>query len=200
MNVEEKPKYAPNLKFSHMGFATSNIEEMEDFYTRVLGYTVTDRGTVGGTEMGLVFLSRDPEEHHQLVLVTGRPDDIPPNPYIPQFGSVINQISFKVSSLSELRKIHEIFLAENVKSIFPANHGIAYSIYAHDPDGNNLEFFVDTDWYFPQPFLVPLDFSKTDEEISEETEKFSKEQPGFEPYTDWRARYGKKMNIYKPGA
>jgi hypothetical protein len=28
---------APNLMFSHMGFACSDIVKMEDFYTRVLG-------------------------------------------------------------------------------------------------------------------------------------------------------------------
>ena len=100
MSAEDKPSYAPNLKFSHMGFATTNLAEMEDFYTRVLGFTVTDRGEVMGG-MKLVFLSRDPEEHHQLVLVSGRPENLPENPYHPQFGSVINQISFKVASLEE---------------------------------------------------------------------------------------------------
>ncbi|RXR28534.1 VOC family protein [Sphingobium fluviale] len=198
MNAVTKTSYAPNLKFSHMGFATSDLAAMEDFYTRVLGFSVTDRGEVLG--MSLVFLSRDPDDHHQLVLVSGRPDDLPANPYHPQFGCVINQISFKVSSLQELRKLNDIFLKEGVKNMMPSNHGIAYSIYCHDPDGNNLEFFVDTDWYFPQPFLIPLDFSKSDEEIVKETEEFSRQQPGFEPYPEWRARFGGIMNLYRPQA
>ena len=42
------------------------------------------------------------------------------------------------------------------------NHGISWSIYCHDRDGNNIELFVDTEWYFPQPFLVPLDLTKSD--------------------------------------
>jgi catechol-2,3-dioxygenase len=72
-------------------------------------------------------------------------------------------------------------------------------MYAHDPEGNNLEFFVDTPWYFPQPFLVPLDFSKSDEEIYAETERFSKEQAGFEPYPEWRKKFANKMNVFKDG-
>ena len=56
----------PNLMFSHMGFAVSDLAKMEDFYSRVLGFTVTDRGEVLG--MDLVFLSRDPLDHHQVVL------------------------------------------------------------------------------------------------------------------------------------
>lgn len=195
MTSEGKAQHHPNLKFSHFGFAVHDIELMRDFYTRVLDFTVTDRGHVEG--MDLIFLSRDPDDHHQVVLASGKPEGIPAHPHNPQFGSVINQISFKVSSLEELRKIHEIFLAENVASIFPANHGIAWSIYAHDPEGNNLEFFVDTDWYFPQPFLVPLDFTMTDAEIHAATEKFSREQEGFEPYGEWRKRFANRMNVYR---
>ncbi|MCA0244538.1 MAG: VOC family protein [Proteobacteria bacterium] len=187
---------APNLMFSHMGFACSDVAKMEDFYTRVLGFTVTDRGEVMG--MDLVFLSRDPLDHHQLVLVSGRPDNLPPNPFHPQFGSVINQISFRVCSLAELRALHERFQRENVQSIFIGNHGIAWSIYCHDPDGNNLEFFVDTPWYFPQPFLIPLDLSQSDEAIIAETRKMAQEQPGYEPYADWRKTIAKRMTRYQP--
>ena len=187
----------PNLMFSHMGFAVKDLNRMEDFYTRILGFTVTDRGEVLG--MNLVFLSRDPADHHQLVLVTGRPDNIPPNPFHPQFGSLINQISFRVGSLDGLRALLKVLERENVQSILVGNHGISWSIYCHDPDGNNLELFVDTDWYFPQPFLIPMDLSKSNEEIMAETEKLSREQPGFEMYADWRKRFAAKMRRFVPG-
>lgn len=188
---------APNLMFSHMGFAVKDLQKMEDFYTRLLGFTVTDRGVVLG--MDLVFLSRDPMDHHQLVLVSGKPDNIPPNPFHPQFGSVINQISFRVGSLNGLRDLLALLEQHQVQSILVGNHGISWSIYCHDPDGNNLELFVDTDWYFPQPFLIPLDLSKSNEEIHAETEALSRAQPGFEPYADWRKRFAAKMNRYVPG-
>src|SRR5690606_450651 len=140
------PRTAPavNLKFSHMRLSVKNLSAMEEFYTNVLGFTVTDRGHAGG--MQLVFLSRDPLDHHQIVLATGRPPELPANTANPQFGPSINQISFKLGGLSDLRDIHTRLLAAGGKNIFPANHGIAWSIYAHDPEGNNLEFFVDTDW------------------------------------------------------
>lgn len=197
MTNTARKQHHPNLMFSHFGFAVKDLELMTDFYTRVLDFTITDQGETHG--MDLIFLSRDPMDHHQVVLVSGKPDGIPPNPFIDQFGSVINQISFRVSSLPELRKLHGIFQEENVQRIFPANHGIAWSIYAHDPEGNNLEFFVDTEWYFPQPFLVPLDFAQSDEEIYAATETFSKEQEGYEPYPAWRNRIANKMNAYVAG-
>ena len=70
--------------FSHMGLSVKDISKMEDFYTRVLGFTVTDRGHAGG--MKLVFLSRDPMDHHQIVLASGRPAELPANTDNPQFG------------------------------------------------------------------------------------------------------------------
>lgn len=194
MTTEVKPSHKPNLAFNHMGFAVKDIARMEDFYSRVLGFTVTDRGEVLG--MNLVFLSRDPQDHHQLVLVSGKPDNIPPNPYHEQFGSVINQISFRVGSLQDLRELNAILQAEDVQSILVGNHGISWSIYCHDPEGNNLELFVDTEWYFPQPFLVPLDLNQTDAEICAQTLDMCKEQPGFELTKDWRQRFAGKMNRY----
>lgn len=185
---------APNLKFSHMGLSVKDIARMEGFYTRVLGFTVTDRGTAGG--MQLVFLSRDPFDHHQIVLATGRPERLPANTANPQFGPSINQISFKMGTLADLREMHGRLQAEGGSNLFPANHGIAWSIYAHDPEGNNLEFFVDSDWYITQPFLIPLDFSKSDELIVAETKQLCESSEGFEPYGDWRERVARRMTGY----
>lgn len=197
MSIEAKPSYKPNIMFSHFGLATSDLPRMVDFYTRVLGFTITDHGIVK-TGMELVFLSREPNDHHQIVLVNGRPDNLPKNPFNQQFGSVINQISFRVGTLQQLREIYGIMKAENAASMFPANHGVAWALYCHDPEGNNLEFFVDTDWYFPQPFAAPLDFGRSDEDIFAETERLSREQPEFELYSDWRTRIGAQMNRYQP--
>ncbi len=52
----------PNLMFSHFGLACRDLVKMEDFYTRVLGFSVADRDVAAGME--LVFLKRDPAEHH----------------------------------------------------------------------------------------------------------------------------------------
>ena len=185
-----------NLKFSHMGLSCMDVAKMEEFYTSILGFTVTDRGNAGG--MDLVFLSRDPNDHHQIVLASGRPKDMPANTANPQFGPSINQISFQMGSISDIRDIGERLQEYGTTNFFPANHGIAWSIYSHDPEGNNLEFFVDTPWYFPQPFLIPLDLSLTDEELYAQTEKFSTEQEGYQPYGEWRDKVAARMAKFMP--
>src|SRR5215470_6649869 len=90
----------PRMAFSHFGINVVDIKRMEEFYTRVMGFTVTDRGTTLGLD--LVFLSRDPAEHHQIVLATGRPRELPPNTVNTMFGPVVNQISFRMGTLGDL--------------------------------------------------------------------------------------------------
>lgn len=61
----------PEIAFAHVGLFVRDMERMERFYAGYLGLIVTDRGDLGGAR--LVFLSRDASEHHQVVLVSGRP-------------------------------------------------------------------------------------------------------------------------------
>ena len=184
-----------NLMFSHMGISVNDIERMSKFYTDVLGFTITDHGD-GPSGMKLVFMSRDPMDHHQIVLAEGRPDEMPANTLNTRFGPSINQISFKMGSIADLRDIKERLERGGATALFPANHGISWSVYAHDPEGNNLEFFVESDWYFPQPFLIPMDLSKSDQEIYALTETLSKEQEGFEPFGQWRERVAARMTPF----
>ena len=90
----------PALAFSHLGVYVRDLARMEAFYTGLLGFTVTDRGDYSAPTgpTYLVFLSRDPDEHHQIVLATGRPEGLA--------FSTLNQISFRVSDLAGLRALH----------------------------------------------------------------------------------------------
>ena len=112
----------PGLSFSHMGFTVRDIAAMEAFYSKVLEFTVTDRGQLPGPNgmMDLVFLSRDPDEHHQIVLVSGRPEHLAHNP--------INQISLKADSLATLREMHRRLVAFGLAEIRPVTHGNADSV------------------------------------------------------------------------
>ena len=169
---------------SHFGIHVTDIVRMEDFYTRVLGLLVSDRGTLANGPT-LVFLSRDPDEHHQLVLVTGRP---PGSAY-----NVVNQISFKLPTLADLKAAHARMREESVKEFRIVTHGNAWSIYFADPEGNRVELFVDTPWHTPQPFAEPFDLEAPAATIMAETEKICRSRPGFASRAEWRREQVARM-------
>ena len=175
----------PSLAFSHMGIYVTDIARMEDFYTRVLGFTATDRGDLGSTR--LVFLSRDPKEHHQIVLASGRPGEIRFNP--------INQISFRMAEFAGLREMHRRLQREGVAEMSPVSHGNALSIYFRDPEGNRIELFVDTPWYVQQPLRVPMDMSLSDRELWAWAEAEARKLPGFTQVETWRSEVARKMGV-----
>jgi len=167
-----------------MGMFVADAARMEDFYTRVLGFAVTDRGSLGSTQ--LIFLSRDPREHHQIVLASGRPGSPSFNP--------INQISFRMAEFAGLREMHRRLAAEKVRDLYPVSHGNALSVYFLDPEGNRIELFVDTPWYCRQPMRIPMDMKLEDRELWAWAESEAKKQPDFMPIDEWRAKQSRVMH------
>jgi catechol-2,3-dioxygenase len=166
-----------------MGIYVTDAARMEDFYTRVLGFTVTDRGLLGS--ITLIFMSRDPAEHHQVILATGRPPAKEFNP--------INQISFRMAEFAGLREMHRRLAQEGVKELAPVSHGNALSVYFRDPEGNRIELFVDTPWYVTQPLRVPMDMNLSDTGLWAWAEAEARKLPGFMPVEQWRAAIARKM-------
>jgi catechol-2,3-dioxygenase len=183
--AKSKPVRLPNVRLSHLGICVIDLPKMEKFYTEVMGFAVTDRGQAVGFE--LIFLSRDPEDHHQIVLSTGRPRDIPANTANPEFGPVINQISFRLETLAELQEAAAYMRASYEKEFICLNHGTAWSLYVDDPEGNKIEIFVDTDWYITQPVAEPFDIDRPASDILAETEARCRAEPSFRLASSWRA-------------
>ena len=48
----------PRLSFSHMGIFVTDVARMQDFYTRVLGFTVTDGGELETADGPLTLESK----------------------------------------------------------------------------------------------------------------------------------------------
>ncbi len=170
-------KPAVNLQLSHVGLFVRDLERMVAFYRDFMGFAVTDRGTVRNGD--LTFLSRDPNDHHQIVLATGRPEGLPDR--------ILNQLSFRIESLDALKEFYARLQTQPVSDIDPIHHGIAWSVYFRDPEGNRVEVFTDTPWYIPQPARQPIDLTRPTAEIYEETRAYCEAQPGFLPFRDWRA-------------
>jgi catechol 2,3-dioxygenase len=175
---------APSL--SHFGIHVTDLARMEDFYTRALGLLVSDCGTLQGGPT-LVFLSRDPDEHHQLVLVTGRPPGVEYN--------IVNQISFKLPTLADLKATHARMREEGIKEFRIVTHGNAWSVYFADPEGNRVELFVDTPWHTPQPYAEPFDIEAPVDKILADTEALCRRRPGFVSRAEWRQAQVERMGV-----
>lgn len=173
----------PRLAFSHMGLFVRDLPRMRDFYTRLLGYTVTDEGVLNGK--AITFLSQDPREHHQIVLCEGRPDDAT--------FTVVNQISLRAESLGALRELYVELEREGAPELVAITHGVAWSLYLRDPEGHRVELFVDTPWYIDQPHREPFDIMQPDEAIHAQEEARIKDDPSFRPIAGWRAEIAAKM-------
>lgn len=181
----------PGLRLTHLGLFVHDIKVMEDFYTRVLEFTVTDRGRLPTGEPGkfadLVFTSRDPDEHHQIVLVSGRPAQINFN--------IINQLSLRADSLATLRTMYRRFVDEKVGQLVAITHGNAISVYGLDPEGTRIELYIDTPWYVTQPTRVPVDFSLDDATLMNWVEQHARSLPGFRTREKWRAEMARRMGV-----
>ena len=107
----------------HVGIICDDFLKMRDFYTRVIGLTVTDEDP----DRGSCFLSADPEnEHHELNLGQARGPEHPDGarPATQNVG----QISYIVPDMAALRELDRRFKAEGPR------------FYARLPMGSRLAF------------------------------------------------------------
>jgi catechol 2,3-dioxygenase-like lactoylglutathione lyase family enzyme len=176
--------YALNL--SHVGLFVTDMPRMVDFYTNFLGFAESDRGKLSDGKGEIVFMTRDPREHHQLVLATGRPAELPFN--------IVNQLSFRVDSLDTLRELRRGLKSEHATELGPVSHGNALSVYFRDPEGNRVELLIDTPWYVPQPCRIPVDLSLPDHELWAKLETDARALPGFKSREAWKTDIEKRIS------
>lgn len=162
----------PNIRLSHLELYVLDVATMEEFYQRYLGFVVTDRGE--GSD-AMVFLSRNPEEHHQLVL---NPRQLPE-----PVESPVDHISFRMDSITDLRVFYKA-LQLSPTELQTVSHGTTWSIYFRDPEGNRIELFTDTPWHVNQPCKFDINFDLSNQDLLEFTENKIKDLPGFSKIED----------------
>jgi catechol 2,3-dioxygenase len=170
----------PNVTLRHVGMYVTDIEQMVEFYKTVLGFTVADRGPFRDGE--IAFLTRNPDEHHEIVFMTGRQPATP---------TTVNQVSFRADSFADVRATYDLLMDAKIEKIDPVDHGNALSVYFWDPEDNRIEVYIPTPWYVAQPNRTVLDFSLSDGEIMAANEAKCRADPTFQPVEDWQAGFMK---------
>jgi catechol 2,3-dioxygenase-like lactoylglutathione lyase family enzyme len=181
----------PGVKGDAMSYTVSHFEirvddtaAMEKFYTEVLNFVVTDRGTLRGRE--LVFLSHSPEEHHQIVLI--------PNVEGLAHGVGIGHVAFRVDSLAEVRRVYGCVRDRPNARPEPVSHGNTWSVYFRDPEDNRIEIFTPTPWHTAQPCRFAVDYGLPEAELRAATESHARTLPGFAVREDWQQEFSRRFD------
>ncbi len=174
------------LTLSHATVPVRDLATMLDFYCDVLGFAVTNRGTMpDGSEMA--FISQDPTEHHQMVFISGLPEA--EHQFV-----MADHMAFRTGDLDDLRAIGAKLDEAGVEGVIPIDHGNAWSLYFNDPEGNGLECFVDSPFHVAQPYADGLDLSADDAAIESTTRAKIEGDAEFQSMADWRAGFAARLD------
>jgi catechol-2,3-dioxygenase len=171
------------ISLSHFEIKVRDLRTMKEFYTDTLGFLVTDQSPPGGPQM--VFLSCSPGEHHQIVLSESEVGGF-------SAGS-LDHLAFRIGDLHSLRDLHGTLKSYGNVAVETVSHGTTWSVYFCDPEGNRIEFFVDTPWHVAQPLRFPIDLSKSDDDLIAWTEEKILSLTDFQPAEQWFARHRQRI-------
>ncbi len=173
----------PLFTLSHYQMQVTDLARMAGFYTGVLGFLITDQSEPGPTQM--IFMTRNPAEHHQIVLVGSRDKASGP--------AVVDHLAFRVADLTALRRIHAALSRDPEAAVESVSHGTSWSLYFRDPEQNRVEVFVDTPSHVDQPVRFAIDLALSDDELRRTTEAAIGGRPGFQPIEAWRAELARRL-------
>ena len=122
-------------ELGHIVLYVSDIERSRDFYGRVLGWKelTSSHDPVAAFSSG--------RTHHELLLIPVGPSATP----IPS-GRRLGMYHFglKVGTTDdELREARDQIIAAGATLVGASDHGVTHSLYIEDPDGNEIELYID---------------------------------------------------------
>ncbi|MCH2446498.1 MAG: VOC family protein [Candidatus Marinimicrobia bacterium] len=137
----------------HIVFYVRDLETSLKFYEKVLGLKRIEGGELPFKAAALT----SGRTHHELLLI--EVGDAPGPPPGPRRG--FYHAGFKIGdSLDELKKAYHELYSAGIQVKGMSDHTISKSIYLHDPDGNEIELYVDdpdVDWEDdPAAVLSPI--------------------------------------------
>jgi catechol 2,3-dioxygenase-like lactoylglutathione lyase family enzyme len=121
-------------KLGHVVLRVKDMARSVAFYTKVLGFRVSDVYPESMMKGGMVFL-RCHGDHHCLALVGGSPDGLS--------GRELHHVAFELATLEELVRSRDHLRTHGVKIDFEGRRraGCQMAVEFRDPDHHSLELF-----------------------------------------------------------
>ena len=122
----------------HVTFKTKRLDEMIDWYGKVVGMVPNFRDSVAA------WMTNDEANHRVALLGIPGVEDDPTR--IPHAG--MHHSAFEYGNLDQLLETYERLKADGIIPHAALDHGLTTSFYYVDPDGNSVELQVDNfgDW------------------------------------------------------
>lgn len=134
-------------ELGHIVLYVSDVDRSARFYGEVLGWRrleMPETSTFGRIPVALFSSGRT---HHELLLIEVGPD-AQPVPRQRHLG--LYHFGLKVGDTDdELRDARSRCLEQGVRIVGMSDHTVTHSLYIEDPDGNEIELYIDVagvDW------------------------------------------------------
>jgi catechol-2,3-dioxygenase len=124
-------------KFAHIVYRTRRFEEMVGWYERVFEAKVQYRNPA------LAFLTYD-DEHHRFAFANLSVLDPAGAASDGRADAGVDHVAYTYGSLRDLVDTYLRLKRDGIVPYWPIRHGPTLSLYYKDPDGNRLEFQVDS--------------------------------------------------------
>ena len=137
----------PPKMMSHVVYRTNRYDEMVAWYQEVFGARIKSRSPV------VTFLTFDDEDHRFAIanIQAMKPE----HTEVDRPGLVgVDHVSYTLGSIADLFGNYEYLKAKGIVPYWCIHHGDTVSMYYADPDGNQMEFQVET---FEAQKLAPPD-------------------------------------------
>ena len=125
-------------KFHHVNLKTTRLQEMIDFYRTLVGAEVTFQDQVGA------WLTNDEANHRIALLAFPNFADDPQK----DTRTGMHHSAFEYGSFEDLNSSYLRLRDAGITPALCLDHGMTFSYYYADPDGNNVELQADCfgDW------------------------------------------------------
>jgi catechol-2,3-dioxygenase len=125
-------------KFHHVNLKTTRLQEMIDFYSVLVGAEVIHQDAVGA------WLSNDAANHRIALLAFPDFADDPDK----ERHTGLHHTAYEYAEFDELNATYLRLKDAGIEPAFCLDHGMTFSYYYSDPDGNYVELQIDCfgDW------------------------------------------------------